>query len=98
MPVVIILCLIFVVFTPSSQANLAEFSLNDVSAKQVSSDKATVASASGKHVRAAVVYDRPNKFDHSFNQAVYENGVVPLRERAQLRDIMAIRDVAIRPL
>lgn len=28
--------------------------------------------------RIAVVYDRPNKFDHSFNQAVYENGVVPL--------------------
>jgi len=32
-----------------------------------------------KQQRAAVVYDRPNKFDHSFNQAVYENGVLPLR-------------------
>jgi len=31
-----------------------------------------------KKTRVAVVYDRPNKFDHSFNQAVYENGVVPL--------------------
>jgi len=31
------------------------------------------------NTRVAVVYDRPNKFDHSFNQAVYENGVLPLR-------------------
>lgn len=31
-----------------------------------------------KSTRIAVVYDRPNKFDHSFNQAVFENGVVPL--------------------
>jgi len=30
--------------------------------------------------RVAVVYDRPNKFDHSFNQAVFDNGVRPLRE------------------
>lgn len=30
-------------------------------------------------MRAAVVYDRPNKFDHSFNQSVYEEGVVLLR-------------------
>lgn len=29
---------------------------------------------------AAVVYDRSSKFDHSFNQAVFENGVVKLRE------------------
>lgn len=32
-------------------------------------------------VRVAVVYDRPNKFDHSFNQAVYENGVLTLRKQ-----------------
>ena len=33
------------------------------------------------HVKAgaAVVYDRSSKFDHSFNQAVFENGVVKLR-------------------
>ena len=29
---------------------------------------------------AAVVYDRASKFDHSFNQAVYENGVMKLRD------------------
>ncbi|NRA62394.1 MAG: BMP family ABC transporter substrate-binding protein, partial [Psychrobium sp.] len=31
--------------------------------------------------RAAVVYDRPSKFDHSFNQAVFVNGVQALRAK-----------------
>ena len=31
-------------------------------------------------VRAAVIYDRPSKFDQSFSQAVYVNGVVKLRQ------------------
>jgi len=29
---------------------------------------------------AAVIYDRSSKFDHSFNQAVFENGVVRLKK------------------
>ncbi|PKF58558.1 BMP family ABC transporter substrate-binding protein [Alteromonadales bacterium alter-6D02] len=29
--------------------------------------------------KAAVVYDRPSKFDHSFNQAVFDNGVIKLK-------------------
>ncbi|MCG7533279.1 BMP family ABC transporter substrate-binding protein [Psychrobium sp. MM17-31] len=32
-------------------------------------------------IGSAVVYDRSSKYDHSFNQAAYENGVLPLREQ-----------------
>ena len=31
-------------------------------------------------IGSAVVYDRSSKYDHSFNQAAYENGVLPLRK------------------
>jgi len=33
---------------------------------------------------AAVIYDRSSKFDHSFNQAVFENGVIELRKLGYL--------------
>jgi len=41
---------------------------------------ASSAMASVNNIGAAVVYDRSSKYDHSFNQAAFENGVSPLRE------------------
>ena len=42
---------------------------------------ASSAMATVNNIGAAVVYDRSSKYDHSFNQAAFENGVSPLRER-----------------
>ena len=42
---------------------------------------ASSAMASVNNIGAAVVYDRSSKYDHSFNQAAFENGVSPLQER-----------------